>query len=97
IYRNISTASLYFYHNNDSTPSTVIESFMNITPSSQTFLGQIGSDKIYEVVFDLPTAVELEAESTETLFWFGIRTAVGSEGGSNYVEIADTPRYSLAK
>jgi hypothetical protein len=97
IFRNISMASLYFYHNNDSTPSTVIGSFTDITPSSQTFLGQIGSDKIYEVVFDLPTPVELEAESTETLFWFGIRTAVGSEGGSNYVEVADTPRYSLAK
>src|SRR5690606_5761323 len=48
------------------------------------------------VVFDLPTQISLQAGPTGDLFWVGISTTAGTEGTSNYLEMADSNTNALA-
>ncbi|MET3730746.1 GEVED domain-containing protein [Moheibacter stercoris] len=96
IFADINTADLYFYEDNAGMPGTLVDQSLNITPTSKTFISNVFGFNVYEVVFDLPTQISLQAGPTGDLFWVGISTTAGTEGTSNYLEMADSNTNALA-
>ncbi len=97
IYRDISTANVQLFEDNNGQPGTMIASYPNLTPTSQTLDSTTpGGVNIYEVVFEFPV-VELEGGDEGKLFWIAMgNTTAGTEGGQNFWEMADTITNNLA-
>lgn len=54
-------ADIKLYKDNNGVPGDLITSFENVTYTSQTEIGEQGGNKVYEVVIDLPNAVEVSS------------------------------------
>lgn len=52
---------VYLYNNNNGKPGSLITSFTNVQFTSQTEIGILGEDSVYEVKLDLPTSSQLSA------------------------------------
>ena len=79
----INTASIVFYTNNNGIPGTQIGSAIsNITPTSQDLIGMYDGVEAWEVVLDLPTAVDFTngAGNVPATYW--IQISATSNGGS---------------
>ena len=96
IFGNIGTATVRVFNNNAGVPGSVISTQAGITPTSQTLVGNAFGFNVYEVVLNLPTAVELNGGSAGSLFWVSVATTAGSEAVSNFWEKADTNTNAVA-
>jgi hypothetical protein len=96
IFADIGTGSIYIYRDNAGTPGTLEGDALNVTPTSKTFVANVFGYNVYDVVFDLPTPIVVTTGVSEELFWVGLTTTAGSEGGSNFWEAADVNTNGLA-
>jgi hypothetical protein len=96
IFADINTGSIYIYKDNGGVPGDFEGSAENITPTSKTFVNNTFGFNVYDVVFDLPTPIIVETGATQELFWVGLTTTAGTEGGSNFWEAADATTNGLA-
>src|SRR5690606_178971 len=73
---------------NNGSPGTLITSFSNVVPISQTQVSSNFSLPWYEVELELPTSVTLEGGEDGTKYWVGIITTMGTDGATaNFWEI----------
>ncbi|SDX56068.1 hypothetical protein SAMN05216556_1473, partial [Aequorivita viscosa] len=85
---NIETANIFIYEDNNGQPGTLITSFQNVTPTSQTQVSNNFNLPWYEVALDLPNSVLLEGLAGGSKYWIGLKTTLGSGGGSaNFWEV----------
>jgi hypothetical protein len=96
LFADISTGSIFIYRDSGGVPGIMEGSQENITPTSKTFVNNTFGFNVYDVVFDLPTPIIVSTGATQELFWVGLTTVAGTEGGSNFWEMADTNTNGLA-
>jgi hypothetical protein len=91
IFGNIGgTADIYIYEDAGGMPGAEISpSNVGVPFTSETLIGTAFGFNVYQYVFDLTNVVDATAGDSETLFWVGLMTTVGSEGVANYWEKAD--------
>ncbi len=95
IVNNITDANIYFYEDNNGMPGTLITSFSNVVPVSQTQVSSNFSLPWYEVELELPASVSLEGGENGTKYWVGIITTMGTDGASaNFWEIQTNVDYT---
>jgi hypothetical protein len=96
IFADIGTGNLYIYKDNGGMPGDLVDDALGVTPTSKTFVANVFGYNVYDVVFDLPTPIIIETGAAAELFWVGLMTSAGSEGGSNFWEAADINTNGLA-
>lgn len=79
--------TLSFYEDAGGQPAaTPLETFTNLTPDSQTVVGNNFGFDFYDVVVSLPTAVELD----EGTYWIAFKNSIGTDGGTSYWAITNS-------
>ena len=84
IFRDISSADLFFYSDNNDTPGDLLASFYDVIPDSKTFVDTVFGVSVYRVVWEFQNPVFVGAEGEKA--WFGINTTAENEEEPNYME-----------
>lgn len=83
----VTTIDIYFLSDDEGSPGDVFESYLNITPTSQTYEGtSAGGLDFYSIALDIPETISLSGGENGTKYW----VAFGSSDSSTpvYMEIS---------
>ncbi|WP_339700571.1 GEVED domain-containing protein [uncultured Marixanthomonas sp.] len=88
---NIDVADIFIYEDNNGQPGTLVTSYTDVTPLSQTEVSTKYGYSWYEVELELPSPVSLEGQAGGSKYWIGLTTTMGTDNqANNYWEIKST-------
>src|SRR5690554_3302941 len=86
VFNNIGEATtLTIYEDDGGLPGNIVDTFSNVTPDSQTVIGSNFGFDAYDIVFTLPTVVELDSG----IYWAAIQVTEGTDLATNYWVISN--------
>src|SRR5690554_4013141 len=81
VFNNIGEATtITIYEDDGGLPGNIVDTFSNVAPDSQTVIGNNFGFDAYDIVFTLPTVVELDSG----IYWAAIQVTEGTDQATNY-------------
>src|SRR5690554_4281354 len=86
VFNNIGEATtITIYEDDGGLPGNIVDTFSNVAPDSQTVIGSNFGFDAYDIVFTLPTVVELDSG----IYWAAIQVTEGTDLATNYWVISN--------